>query len=631
MVRALWPPLGIGILFALPLAADPYTFTDAQALLKKNCLVCHMGKSAVGGFDVSRLTAQDSLRKESVLWRRALNRVRDNEMPPMSAPQPKPEARERFVNFVDHQMRTAACVDGVTPGAPVLKRLNRNEYSATIRDLLNVHINAGRALPADGAGGEGFDNAAETLFISPIHAEKYLEAAKNALEYGMGDPRARSRFIVDPSDKLTPDQAARKTLDAFLPRAYRRTIAVGETDRPMRLFAAARQRGESYDNAILLALQSVLISPQFLFRIERPAPSHDMRPIDSHAMASRLSYWLWGSMPDDELLNLAAMDKLRDPAVLDAQIVRLLKSEKSREFAESFVEQWLGTRELGRDIKPDKTLFPAYYDEEIQGAMRYEPVLFFQDVLAENLSLLTLIDSDYSYLTNKLARHYGITYPKGTQVDQQPRRLKLPDGAHRGGVLGMAAVLATTSMPTRTSPVLRGKWVLDALLGTPPPPPPPNVPELKDEHGAASPKTMRERLSKHRENPLCASCHSKIDPLGFALENYDVLGRWRTEDAGQPLDTTGELPDGTKFESVDGLKQVLLSRKRFFIRNLTAKMMGYALGRGLTLEDQCAVADIVAKLEKDNFPAQMLIKEIVLSAPFRYYPATTTGKIAETE
>lgn len=630
MLRAL-SPLGIGVVLALPLAGEPYSITDAQALLKKHCLACHMDKTAAGGFDAAKLAAKDSLLQNTVLWRKALARVRDNEMPPMNAPQPKAETREHFVAFVEHQTRTAACADGIQPGAPVLKRLNRSEYSATIRDLLHVHINAGRGLPADGAGGEGFDNAAETLFLSPIHAEKYLEAARGALEYGMGDPRARSRFIVEPTEKLTPEQAARGTLDAFLPRAFRRTIAAGETDRPLRLFAAARQRGESYDNAILLALQSVLISPQFLFRIERPTVSRGIRPIDSHAMASRLSYWLWGSMPDDELLLLAAMDQLREPASLETQIVRMLKSEKSREFAESFVEQWLGTRELGRDIKPDKTLFPAYYDEEIQGAMRFEPVLFFQDVLAENRSLLTLIDSDFSFLTNKLARHYGITYPKGTQVDQQPRRLNLPEGSHRGGVMGMAAVLATTSMPTRTSPVLRGKWVLDALLGTPPPPPPPNVPALEENHAGAPPKSMRERLSKHRENPVCASCHDKIDPLGFALDNYDALGRWRTEDAGVLIDATGKLADGTAIDGVAGLKRALLDRKHLFIRNLTAKMLGYALGRGLTLEDQCAVDEIAAKLEKDNYAAQTLIKEIVLSVPFRYHPPTTAGQSTGTE
>lgn len=619
--------LGLSVMAALPVAAG-YSHADAQTMLKKNCLGCHMGKSASAGFDVSKLIAQGNVLTASHDWTRILTRVRDNEMPPMNAPQPKPETREAFVAYVDHQLRTAACADGIQPGRPILKRLNRSEYSATIRDLLHVHVNAGRGLPAEGAGGEGFDNAAETLFISPIHAEKYLEAARHALEYGMGDPRARSRFIVEPSETLTPDQAARRTLDAFLPRAYRRTIAVGETERPYRLYAAARARGESYDNAILVALQSVLISPQFLFRMERAAPSGEKQLIDSHAMASRLSYFLWGSMPDDELLLLAAMDKLRDPAMIEMQIVRMLLSEKSREFAESFVEQWLGTRELGRDIKPDRTLFPVWYDEEIQSAIRYEPVLFFQDILAGNLSLLTVIDSDFTYLTNKLARHYGITYPKGTQVDQQPRRLNLPTGSRRGGVLGMAAILATSSVPTRTSPVLRGKWVLDALLGTPPPPPPPNVPELKEEHGAAVPKTMRERLAKHRENPTCAGCHSKIDPLGFALENYDVLGRWRTEEAGQPLDTSGELPDGTKLEGVEGLRRVLLERKRLFVRNLTAKMLGYALGRGLTREDQCAVDEIVARVETDNYAAHTLVREIVLSVPFRYYPATAHKKIA---
>jgi hypothetical protein len=340
-------------------------------------------------------------------------------------------------------------------------------------------------------------------------------------------------------------------------------------------------------------------------------------------MASRLSYFLWGSMPDDTLMDLAAKGKLQDAVTLREQTVRMLKDLKAREFAEHFVEQWLGTRELGRDIKPDEKLFPEYYDAEITAAIRYEPILFFQEVMAQNLSLTTFIESDWTIVNNKSVRHYGITVKE--RLRQQPVRATLPANSHRGGLLTMAAVLAVSSMPHRTSPVLRGKWILDAILGTPPPPAPPNVPELKEAHDGAAPQTVRERLEAHRSNPVCASCHSRIDPLGFGLENYDVLGRWRETEAGKPIDAKGELPDGTVFNGAEELKKVLLEKKDLFVKNLTTKLLGYALGRGLTLEDHCTVEQVVEEVKKNNYSAHTLIQEIVLSVPFRYQAGTKAG------
>ena len=304
----------------------------------------------------------------------------------------------------------------------------------------------------------------------------------------------------------------------------------------------------------------------------------------------------------------------------------MLKDQKAREFSERFVEQWLNTRELGREVKPDEKLFPQYYDAEIQSAIKYEPILFFQEILAQNLPLTNLIDSDFSFMTNKLSRFYGLTIKDMTQ---QPKRAALPEDSHRGGILGMAAVMAVSSYPQRTSPVLRGKWILETLLGTPPPPPPPDVPDLKEEHAGEAPRTLRERLEEHRRNAVCASCHARIDPLGFPLENYDVLGRWRTEDAGKPIDTAGELPDGTKIGDVAALKKVLLERKVAFFRHLTSKLLGYALGRGLTPADACTVDRIADSLEGEQFKSQALIRGIVLSVPFRYQTGTIAGKAVQ--
>jgi Protein of unknown function (DUF1587)./Protein of unknown function (DUF1592)./Protein of unknown function (DUF1595)./Protein of unknown function (DUF1588)./Protein of unknown function (DUF1585). len=479
----------------------------------------------------------------------------------------------------------------------------------------------GRALPADGAGGEGFDNAAETLFLSPIHAEKYLDAARLALEYAAKDPRARAKFLIaQPGAGVSPEQAARKILEAFLPRAFRRPVGEGDLQVYLGIFKSAQKSGDTFNDAILYTLKAVLISPQFLFRSEPPNPSPQPRLLDNYSLASRLSYFLWGSAPDGLLLALAESGKLQDPEVLKGQVERMLRNTKSFDFVQSFVEQWLGTRDLGQSIRPDAKLFPLYAgDEELQGDIRYQPVLFFREIVANNLSLLNLLDSNFTIATKKLQKLYGLNVkPARTDIGSEaPQRIELPENSHRGGLLGMAAVLMISSHPQRTSPVLRGKWILDAILGTPPPPPPPNVPALEEPTGA-TPRTLRELLTQHRANPVCASCHSRIDPLGFALENYDVLGRWRTEESGKPVDVKGELPDGTAFEGPDQLRAVLLQKKSLFIRNLSNKMLGYALGRGLTLKDSCTVDGIVADVEKSDYSAHALINSIVMSMPFRY-------------
>ena len=609
----------LGLMAAMTIPALAQIPSEPAHFLRRYCTACHQGAKPAGGFAVRPLLTLGSFRQNSSGWTRTLGRVRNHEMPPRTAPAPSLELREAFVSWAEGELRQAACAGGIQAAPFPVRRLNRAEYAATIRDLLDVHYNAAHALPADGAGGEGFDNAAETLFLSPLHAEKYLEAARSALEYGAADSKSRARFLRnEPNPETPPDVAARRNLEAFVPRAFRRTARPGEVDRYLKLFLDAQRRGESFDRAMLYSLQAVLVSPYFLFRFEEPNPEPRPRPVPGPALASRLSYFLWGSMPDDELMLLGQTGKLEDDTVLRQQVVRLLKDQKSRGFAEQFVEQWLGTRELGRDIKPDPSLFAAYYDAELQSAIRYEPVLFFQELLAENLSLVNLLDSDFTILTNRLARHYGLQLK---DLSQQPKRFALPEGSRRGGLLGMSAVLAVSSLPTRTSPVLRGKWILESLLGAPPPPPPPNVPELAEDHSGASPRTVRARLEQHRRIPACAGCHDRIDPLGFALENYDVLGRWRTEEAGQPVDASGQLLTGEKFQGPTEFKRILIERHQTTIlRSLTSRLLGYALGRGLRLEDSCAVDAILAETQKDGYRAQSLITAIVLSPVFRLQP-----------
>ena len=610
-MRSFPTALALGV---LPLFAQAPN--DIQAIVTHYCSACHQGKSPAGGLNLPALVSSKAPADDPQTWSKIASRVRNSEMPPKGMPAPTFGEHEKLVTWIDSALKVAACVNGPTPGAHPLRRLNRDEYGATIRDLLNLHVNAAHALPSDGAGGEGFDNAAETLFISPIHAEKYLAAAREALEYAAKDPKSRAVFLTpEPDSTHSPEEAATKILTTFLPRAFRRPVGPDEVERYLAFFRRAQKRGENFDRSILVALEGVLVSPHFLFRVEDPNPGPDIRLVDDYALASRLSYFLWGSMPDRTLFDLADKGKLHDPETLRTQVGRMLSDQKSRDFAERFIEQWLGTRELGRDIKPDEKLFPEYYDAELQSGIRYEPVLFFQEILSKDLSLLNLLDSKFTVASNKLARFYQ--FP-GKGFSQQPKHIDLPPDSHRGGILTMAAILAVSSYPQRTSPVLRGKWVLENILGTPPPAPPPNVPALPENKADSAPRTLRERLEQHRANAVCASCHDRIDPLGFALENYDVLGRWRTSDAGKPIDSSGQLPDGTRINGPDDLKRVLLERKDAFLRFFTSKMLGYALGRGLTPADSCTVDQIVGKVAAENYSAQTLIREIVSSVPFRY-------------
>jgi mono/diheme cytochrome c family protein len=615
--------MGMAVALRAQTSNPAYTFDNAQQFLKSYCLNCHGGKAGVSGL-ISSVSTYETLQKSPATWETILTRVRNVEMPPKGAPTPDIESRESFTNWIRQALITEACAEGMTPGPAPVRRLNRTQYASSIRDLLNLHVDVSGALPADGAGGEGFDNAAETLFLSPIHAEKYLDAAKSALNYAAKDPRSRAKFLIaKPGPDTTPEQAAWQILEAFVPRAFRRPAKPGELTVYMALFASKQKNRATFDDAILYALSGVLISPQFLFRAEPPNPTPQPRLLDNYSLATRLSYFLWNSTPDSLLLALAAEGKLNDPEILKGQIARMLRSPKSFDFAENFVEQWLGTRTLGQTTRPDAKLFPAYArDAELQGDIRLQPVLFFRELLMNDLSLLNLIDSKFTIATRKLQKLYGPDVLPPTKQTSNPQRVELADGSNRGGLLGMSAILAVSSHPQRTSPVLRGKWLLDAILGTPPPSPPANVPPLEEPSGA-KPQTIRELLTQHRANAVCASCHSRIDPLGFALENYDALGVWRTTDAGKPVDATGELPDGTKFEGPAQLKAVLLARKDLFLRNLTNKMLGYSLGRGLNRRDACVVNDILARVEAANFSAQTLIQAVVLSMPFQYQAGST--------
>lgn len=617
-------------LLVLVAAASAYaqSFADSQRFLQQYCEKCHSDAAHAGGFRLSRVATESSLLSDAAKWLSLTNRVKNGEMPPKGSPVPPIEERERFEEYVHNAVRAQACAQGIVPGKSLIRRLNRDEYAATVRDLLDMHMDIARALPADGAGGEGFDNAAETLFLSPLHSEKYLETAKFAMEFAAKEFKSRARiFTAKPGPGLTPDEAMRRIAKDFLPRAFRRPLRPAEEEPYVELFRAAQKQGETFDGAVLFALRGALVSPYFLFRSEPPNTGPAPRPLDDYSLASRLSYFLWGSMPDELLFDLAARGKLRDPEVLKQMVRIMLRNDRSMGFAQSFVEQWLHTRELSGDKAPDAKLFPEMTtDEDLRSDIRYQPIMFFREVFLRNIPLDYFLDSKHTIGTRKLERHFGLKLQLNQNQTSQPHWVPLPENSNRGGLLGMPAVLTVSSYPYRTSPVLRGAWILEALLGTPPPAPPPNVPPLDEAKSAASAKTVRERLDLHRTNAVCASCHTRIDPYGFALENYDVTGKWRDEEAGKKLDVSAELIDGTKFEGPAGLRRVLLAKKDLFVRHLTNKMLGYALGRGLTVQDSCAVDAIVAKVKQNNYSSLTLLEEVVLSVPFRYQAGTPAPK-----
>jgi len=583
---------------------------DVRPLVDQFCADCHNGKKSKGGVNLARFTNSASLYRDPKVWETALRQVEDRQMPPegKNNRQPSQEERLNFAEKLGHLLdNPEPGMIPLDPGRTVARRLSATEYNNTVRDLLGVGIRPADAFPADGGGGGGFDNNADTLFVPPILMEKYLEAADELME--AADPAVLLR--VAPAWFRPEKSAARANLQAFARRAWRRPPAREDLRRLASIYDRTRLSGAAHDVAVKAAAKAVLVSPRFLFRTERDPAGKDPVPVDAHSLASRLSYFLWSSMPDDRLSALADSGKLSKPAVLEAEVRRMLADPKARVLSEQFVGQWLGIRTLGSVAAPDPGMFPGF-TPDLRTAMVAEPVEFFAGLLASDGSLLDLLDADYAWVNAALAEHYGLPEVAGTNFV----RVALADH-NRGGITGMAAVLTQTSYPRRTSPVLRGKWLLEEVLGTPPPPPPPLVATLSTDDAKRDGLTFRQRLEQHRKDPNCAACHNRMDPLGFALENFDPVGRWRTKIGEEAVDASGKLVSGEEVNGPVALKKALLARKDLFIRHLAEKMLAYALGRGLEYYDIPAVKQITANLSGDDFRASRLVMEVVRSAPFR--------------
>ena len=583
--------------------------TQIRPVVDEFCGKCHNSVKAKGGVNLAIFTNLVSVYREPQVWEKVLAKLKANEMPPDGKPQPSKIQRSVLTNWVARSLNDLAQGRfAADPGRVLIHRLSKNEYNCTIRDLLGVDTRPADSFPTEGGGGGGFDNNADTLFIPPILMERYLSTASGVLEQA---PKERI-FFTTKGWFDTDRSVARRILEHFGTRGFRRPLEAGELDRLLVIYDRTRQRKLGFDVAVKAGVAAILVSPNFLFRVEADQGTKQPYRISDYELASRLSYFLWSSMPDEELFRLANQGRLHEPKTLDQQVVRMIADNKSKVFTESFVSQWLRVRELKTAAQPDPRRFPEY-TLSLRDAMYREVVQFFDSVVRENASLLRLISADYTFANADLARLYGIQKVDGAAL----QRVQLAD-ANRGGVLGMAAILTLTSYPQRTSPVLRGKWVLEEMLGTPTPPPPPLVKSLPQDDAPVDGLTLRQQLEKHREQPECAACHVRMDPLGFGLENFDPIGRWRTRIGNQAVDASGVLPGGEKFEGPAALRTVLLGRKEEIIRNVTQKMLAYALGRGLEYYDTPTVNTIVKALAKSDYRSSVLITEIVKSFPFGY-------------
>ncbi len=430
---------------------------------------------------------------------------------------------------------------------------------------------------------------------------------------GIADtPSRRKIFVCRPSHAISEDSCARRIISTIARRAFRRTVNTPDVQKLFAFFEAGRQEG-GFEAGIQFALERILVDPQFLFRVESDPPGVEpgaVYRLTDMELASRLAFFLWSSVPDDALLDAAADGKLKQPRNLERQVRRMLADSRARALVTNFAGQWLYLRNV-QHLTPDPNLF-ADFDDNLREAFTRETELFIESQLRSDRSVLELLSADYTFLNERLARHYRIPNVHGSHF----RRVMLSDPARRG-VLGHASILAVTSYPTRTSPVLRGKWLLETILGAPPPPPPPDVPGLPERSAAGQPSTVRARLEQHRKNPTCATCHAPMDPLGFALENFDALGVWRTNEGDTQIDASGIMPDGSKFDGPAELRALLMTRKDEFVRTLAERLLAYALGRQVEYYDMPAVRAIVREAAATDYRWSSLIGQIVTSPPFQ--------------
>ncbi|TCO83860.1 uncharacterized protein DUF1587 [Chthoniobacter flavus] len=586
---------------------------DIVPFVTTYCKNCHGDKKRKSGVTFSYALKHPGNVAFSKTWLQSLVNVKNHDMPPDEADkQPTDEERQKFTDWIA-MLKFLSPKD---PGPYVIRRLTKMEYGNTLHDLLGVDPAVARDLP-DEVIGEGYLNT-----LSPLQLEQYLGIANTVLDRALAPkgaaPTEIEKRLFGPAPAPGADQreAARKVARSLARSAYRRPPSDAEVEVLLGVYDLARQNKLAYPEALRLVLKAVLVSPQFLFITPsgEEESGRNIVPLDDYQLASRLSYLLWATMPDAQLSALADSGKLHEPEVLKAQVKRMLTDPRSRALFDGFGAQWLGVGNL--DSKAfDTAKFPQM-TKEMRAAMYEETRLFFESIVRENRSVIDFISADYTFLNGTLAPIYGLDK---TITGPQMRRVHLSD-ANRGGILGMPGVLATTSFPNRTSPVRRGVWVLEEVLGEHVPPPPPNVPALdKQDKKTVENLTLRQRTELHRTNAVCANCHKILDPIGFGLENFDAIGRWRNQDdTGGAIDAAGELPGGKHFTTPKELKVIIAGRTKELSRNIAEKLLGYALCRPLEGYDEIVLDHMMEKAAADNYRMQTLITEIVTSYPFTH-------------
>ncbi len=564
--------------------------------LNTHCVRCHGPRRQRAGARFDYALKTPAVPSFKILWKKAATHVRAGDMPPAEEPRPGEAERRTFVDWV----AGLKYLSPRDPGEFVIHRLTKVELGNTLRDLFGVAPSVVADLP-DEVPGAGYVNS-----VSPLLLERVLLIAQDVLGR-MPAPLRKELFEGPPGE-------ARQVARSLARRAYRRPPTEAEIDVLMRVYALAVERGGSHPDAMRLLFKAVLVSPQFLFITpDRDAGPEDVAPLGDHQLASRLSYFLWSTTPDAELSGLADRGALRDPKVLEAQVRRLMADPRSRALFDGFGAQWLGLDKLaGKTFDAEK--FPQM-TPALRTAMVDEARLFFEDVLREDRGVAAFIEADFAFVNETLAPIYGLEGVKGPAM----RRVALA-APNRGGVLSMPGILAATSFPTRTSPVNRGVWVLEQILGEHVPPPPADVPTLENQdRKAVEGLTLRQRTELHRTNPTCAGCHTVLDPIGFGLENFDAIGRWRERDEnGGPIDASGELPGGVRFGSPKELKAIVAARRDDVARNLTSRLLAYALGRGLDGYDEIVVDRIVKAASGDGYRMQTLVAAVATSYPFTH-------------
>ena len=567
------------------------------ALVTRHCGECHTGADAERGLLIEALFTDAAPDREGIDL--ALQRLRSRTMPPADAePALTDAARHELVMLFAARIPTE-------PGAriPTVRRLTRTQYEHTIADLVGIEWSGKDRLPDD-ASAHGFDTLGDVASVTPMQFETYFTAAGEIAAAVLAAPAARDKVFP-------PALPVHDLLPALLERAFRRPPLPQEVAERAQLFADLTTAGRSDTPARTALLQSILASPAFLLRAElgQPAARH---LLTAHELAGRLAYLLTSSMPDDALLANARSGALLSPATLIAEGRRLLAATAGRRLADDFAAQWLRFRAV-LTANADFRRYPEIWNGGLRPALYEEAAQLFATIASQDLSVLTLLDADFTFVDATLAKHYGLPGVTGSTF----QRTALPD-RRRGGVLGLGATLMVTSFPLRTSPVLRGKWILETLFDAGTPPPPPNTPTLPTDDVPVAEQSLRARLELHRHHKACAACHAQMDPLGFALENYDVLGRWRADLHGQPLDTKGTLPDGTQLDGPIALRLALLARKDDFVRTMAAKLLTFAVGRPMLPADEGELARIVTRTAAGEYRFAALLDATITSPLFTH-------------